>query len=356
MKIIEATDRIPNLIDRLLEVWESSVRATHLFLSDGEIKSIKEYVPQALKGIAHLMIAEDDAGRPVAFMGVEDGTLEMLFISPEERGKGLGKRLIQYGIENYAVQRLAVNEQNPQAKGFYEHMDFQVYKRTDYDEQGNPYPLLYMSLAQKPWENLSSERNQMNTPALETERLILRKFTEQDMEALFLILQDEEVNRFLPWYPVKNMEEAKRFYEERYAAKYAQPQAYAYAVCLKEDNYPIGYIKVDMEEHHDFGYGLRKEFWHKGIVTEAAKAVIKQVKKDGLSYITATHDRNNPRSGGVMRNVGMKYQYSYEEQWQPKNILVTFRMYQLNLDGNENRVYRGYWDQYPKHFVESIEN
>ena len=100
MKIIEATDRIPNLIDRLLEVWESSVRATHLFLSDGEIKSIKEYVPQALKGIAHLMIAEDDAGRPVAFMGVEDGTLEMLFISPEERGKGLGKRLIQYGIES----------------------------------------------------------------------------------------------------------------------------------------------------------------------------------------------------------------------------------------------------------------
>ena len=162
MKIIEATDRIPNLIDRLLEVWESSVRATHLFLSDGEIKSIKEYVPQALKGIAHLMIAEDDAGRPVAFMGVEDGTLEMLFISPEERGKGLGKRLIQYGIESYGVKRLAVNEQNPQAKGFYEHMGFQVYKRTDYDEQGNPYPLLYMSLAQKPWENLSSERNQMN--------------------------------------------------------------------------------------------------------------------------------------------------------------------------------------------------
>lgn len=54
--------------------------------------------------------------------------------------------------------------------------------------------------------------------------------------------------------------------------------------------------------------------------------------------------------------VGMRYQYSYEEMWQPKNILVTFRMYQLNLDGNENRVYRGYWDQYPKHFVESIEN
>ena len=84
--------------------------------------------------------------RAVAFMGIEDGTLEMLFISPEERGKGLGKRLIEYGIESYSVERLAVNEQNPQAKGFYEHMCFHVYKRTGLDEQGNPYPLLYMSL------------------------------------------------------------------------------------------------------------------------------------------------------------------------------------------------------------------
>ena len=142
MKIIEATDRIPNLIDRLLEVWESSVRATHLFLSDGEIKSIKEYVPQALKGIAHLMIAEDDAGRPVAFMGAWGCTLEMLFISPEERGKGLGKRLIQYGIESYGVKRLAVNEQNPQAKGFLMNTwAFRLQKDGFMMNRGTPIPL-----------------------------------------------------------------------------------------------------------------------------------------------------------------------------------------------------------------------
>ena len=192
----------------------------------------------------------------------------------------------------------------------------------------------------------------MNTPTLKTERLILRKFTEQDMEALFLILQDEEVNQILPWYPVKSLEETRKFYEERYASIYAQPQGYAYAICLKEDHDPNGYITIDMEEHHDFGYGLRKEFWHQGIVTEAGKAVIEQVKKDGLPYITATHDRNNLRSGGVMRNVGMKYQYSYEEQWQPKNFLVTFRIYQLNLDGNESRVYKKYWDNSAVRFIE----
>ena len=194
----------------------------------------------------------------------------------------------------------------------------------------------------------------MNTPMLETERLILRKFSEEDLDALFLILKDEEVNKFLPWYPMKSLEETKRFYEERYASKYAQPQAYAYAICLKEDNFPIGYIKVDMEEHHDLGYGLRKEFWHRGIVTEAGKTVVEQVKRDGLPYITATHDQKNPRSGNVMKKLGMKYCYSYEEQWQPKDFPVIFRMYQLNFDGKDDFIYKKYWDMSCHHFIENL--
>ncbi|MCI8956209.1 MAG: GNAT family N-acetyltransferase [Eubacterium sp.] len=194
----------------------------------------------------------------------------------------------------------------------------------------------------------------MNTPTLETERLILRKFTENDMEALYLILKDEEVNRFLPWYPMKDIEETKKFYKKRYAVEYEQPQAYAYAICLKSDNFPIGYIKVGMEENHDFGYGLRREFWHQGIATEAGRAVVGQVKKDGLPYITATHDRNNPRSGNVMQRIGMKYCYSYEEQWQPKDFPVVFRMYQLNFDGNDDFVYKRYWNIYGNHFIEKF--
>ena len=98
----------------------------------------------------------------------------------------------------------------------------------------------------------------MNTPTLKTTRLILRRFTEKDIKALFLILKDIEVNKFLPWYPLKDIEEAKLFYEEKYASKYTLPQEYMYAICLKKDNFPIGYIKVDIDEPHDFGYGLRK--------------------------------------------------------------------------------------------------
>lgn len=146
MKILEIENKSHHLLNALVNVWERSVKATHLFLSPEEIEHIKTYVPQAIGSVEHLVIAKSEDGDPVAFMGVHDQTLEMLFIDPDESGKGLGKALIIYAIEHFRVDRLTVNEQNPQAKGFYEHMGFEVYKRTELDEQGNPYPLLYMKL------------------------------------------------------------------------------------------------------------------------------------------------------------------------------------------------------------------
>ena len=193
-----------------------------------------------------------------------------------------------------------------------------------------------------------------NTLLIKTDRLILRKFTEDDIEALFNILKDEEVNTYLPWFPIKNIEETKIFYKNRYETIYKQDKGYAYAICLKEDNYPIGYINIDTNEPYDLGYGLRKEFWYKKITTEAAKVLIEQAKKDGIPYITATHDKNNIRSGKVMQKIGMKYCYSYEELWQPKNFPVIFRMYQINLNINDDYIYQGYWNKSNNHFIEKL--
>lgn len=192
----------------------------------------------------------------------------------------------------------------------------------------------------------------MNTPTLMTERLILRKFTENDLDAMFKIYGDEEVNTFLPWFPLRTFEETKVFYKSRFESLYARERAYDYAVCLKENNYPIGYINVGTGGAYDFGYALRREFWRSGYITEAGGAVIERLKKDGIPFITATHDINNPKSGEVMKRLNMIYQYSYEEQWQPKNFLVTFRMFQLNLDGNDSRVYKEYWNNSAVHFIE----
>lgn len=149
MKIVQINKRDSIMIQKLLDVWESSVKATHLFLSVDEINNIKQYVPQALKDVSILVIAENKNGDPIGFMGVDDKKLEMLFVLDKYRGQGIGKQLLQYGIENYSINELTVNEQNPHAKGFYEHMGFEVYKRTELDEQGNPYPLLYMKKVDK---------------------------------------------------------------------------------------------------------------------------------------------------------------------------------------------------------------
>ncbi|MGL5722029.1 MAG: GNAT family N-acetyltransferase [Brevinema sp.] len=190
----------------------------------------------------------------------------------------------------------------------------------------------------------------MNVPILMTKRLILRKFTENDLKALFAIFSDQEINTFLPWFPLKTMAEARAFYQQRFENNSESP-AYHYAICLKTDDFPIGYVKISMDDSYDLGYGLRKEFWHQGIVSEACTALIEQLKKDNIPYITATHDVNNPRSGKVMMQIGMKYCYSYEELWMPKNTMVTFRMYQLNLDGINDRVYTKYWDNSSAHFI-----
>ena len=163
------------------------------------------------------------------------------------------------------------------------------------------------------------------------------------------------MNTYLPWYPLTSSREAERIFEEEYAPAYRQPRGYRYAICLKTDNIPVGYVHLSLEEAHDLGYGLSESLWHQGITTEAARAVVEQAKQDGIPYVTATHDVNNPRSGSVMKALGMRYQYTYREQWQPKNIPVTFRLYQLNLDGCESRVYWRYWEQSAEHYLEKAE-
>ena len=146
MRIVELESRTPECLDRLLEVWERSVKATHTFLSGGEVEAIKAYVPQALREVPRLVAGEDERGVPIGFLGADGQRLEMLFLLPEARGKGLGRALLQYGMDRYGLRELAVNEQNPQARGFYERMGFHVYRRTETDEQGGPYQLLYMRL------------------------------------------------------------------------------------------------------------------------------------------------------------------------------------------------------------------
>lgn len=144
MNMIEVSERTEDIIDALFHVWKASVEATHTFLSQKEIDRLGTTLPEILSTIPHLLVVLDASKHPIAFAGIRDHDLDLLFIDPNYRRKGIGSMLIQTAISKFQVDALCVNEQNPEARAFYEHQGFYVVKRSECDERGNPYPLLYM--------------------------------------------------------------------------------------------------------------------------------------------------------------------------------------------------------------------
>lgn len=140
---IEKDNRDSKLINALLDVWQASVRASHHFLTEADIRTLTPQAEEALLQIETLWIVEDDL-RPVGFMGVQERKIEMLFLHPDYFRKGVGKELVQRAFRKLAVEYVDVNEQNPDAARFYERMGFHTFRRDDTDDQGNPFPILRM--------------------------------------------------------------------------------------------------------------------------------------------------------------------------------------------------------------------
>lgn len=128
----------------VVEVWEASVRATHEFVTEADIEVFRPLVRDGLPHVPHLLCVRARDGQVAGFIGVEDGKVEMLFVHPAWRGKGIGQRLLRYAVTTLGASELDVNEQNPQAIGFYLRMGFEVVGRSAVDSLGKPYPLLHM--------------------------------------------------------------------------------------------------------------------------------------------------------------------------------------------------------------------
>ena len=143
MKIEQAKTRDHST---LISLWEASVRATHHFLPEVEIDVLKPLILEHYFAAVDLVCARDETGI-AGFCGVHDGNIEMLFLAPEARGRGIGRLLVAHAISRQGATRVDVNEQNVQALGFYQRMGFVVTGRSPLDGQGKPYPLLHMVLA-----------------------------------------------------------------------------------------------------------------------------------------------------------------------------------------------------------------
>ncbi len=181
---------------------------------------------------------------------------------------------------------------------------------------------------------------------LQTPRLLLRPFTVQDAPALCRLLQLPEVHRFLPLFPPRTVQETSQMIQSRFAPLEKEALGGRYAIQERETGALAGYVTLDPADSHDLGYALGRSFWNKGYAQEACREVIQAAKEQGLPYLTATHDRDNVKSGAVMQRLGMRYCYSYRELWQPKNISVVFRLYQLDLQQTVVEDYPEYKNRY----------
>jgi putative acetyltransferase len=134
--------------DTLIEIWLRSVRATHKFLSEDAIQALLPDVRNLALPNLELWVLCSDASQPIGFMGLAEGSIEALFLAPEHAGQGGGRMLVEHARRLKGRLRVDVNEQNPEALGFYLGQGFEVVGRSPTDAAGRPFPLLHLQEAQ----------------------------------------------------------------------------------------------------------------------------------------------------------------------------------------------------------------
>ncbi|MBW2936777.1 GNAT family N-acetyltransferase [Aureisphaera sp. CAU 1614] len=132
--------------NKVVELWEASVRATHHFLKEEDITYFKSLILNTYLDAVELRCCRDEYYNIIGFVGVLNGHLEMLFIHPAHRGKSIGKTLLEYAISNLKVTKVDVNKQNNDAIGFYKRYGFKAIGRSETDASGKPYPILHLEL------------------------------------------------------------------------------------------------------------------------------------------------------------------------------------------------------------------
>lgn len=144
-KIIDLTRPDDRQTDEPVRRWQASVRATHHFLREQNIPMLESEVRSALAQISE-PYAFSVQEKILGFIGLADGKAEMLFVSPDCFGRGIGSELLTFAVRRHGVTSVDVNEQNPAALKFYRKHGFAVDGRSPLDDQGNPFPILHLKL------------------------------------------------------------------------------------------------------------------------------------------------------------------------------------------------------------------
>lgn len=175
------------------------------------------------------------------------------------------------------------------------------------------------------------------TARIETERLVLRKFTEDDAQAAFRNwTSDDKVTEFLRWPTHRDVEDTGRIVRE-WVKNSEKDDVYHWAIELKELDEPIGTISVVGKNERlnmlHIGYCIGSRWWHRGITSEAFAAVIPYLFEEvGADRIESQHDPDNPNSGNVMKKCGLKYEGTLRQADYSNRGRVDACMYSLLRD------------------------
>ena len=140
---IEKIDSLTDALkDELIEVWGKSVRSSHHFLSEEDLMHYHSRIMDTYFHAVELYVIRQP--NIVAFMGLSDDMVEMLFVLPSEKGKGYGSTLLKYALAEKRIRKIDANEQNSEAYQFYLRKGFKVVGKDYTDADGKPYPIIHL--------------------------------------------------------------------------------------------------------------------------------------------------------------------------------------------------------------------
>ena len=152
----------------------------------------------------------------------------------------------------------------------------------------------------------------MNTPILETDRLILRPFQEKDAERVFECWEcDPDVAKYMFWTSHNDIKKTKEWIAFE-LGQIEKEDWYRFAIVLKDTSELIGTALIYFEEEvecWEIGYNLGKKYWGKGYTTEAVARIVDFAREQlEISQIVGRYAKENPASGNVMNKLGFKYE------------------------------------------------
>lgn len=255
-------NRTETLTDALTALWKVSARATHLFLTDEDIQKLTPFVKTGLSDIETLIVVYDSE-RPVAFMGIDTTKIEMLFVLPDYFGKGIGKELATLAIQQHGVRYVDVNEQNTQAFGFYLHIGFEVFERTELDDYGNPFPILKMKL--HPFS--------------------IRQAVPNDIAALKDLYQNTVLTINKRDYSQAEVEDWASCGDD--SSRWDELIRTQYVIVAENmQSQIVGFSSITPQGYLDLMF-VHKDFQHKGIATMLLQDIEQYAKKSGIIKITS---------------------------------------------------------------------